>query len=131
MGLGCLLSPLVFSYLDVKFINVIFLSIHCLSMVVFGLVFLYPLLSVLQLPCLVLSALSYGLGLRPVPFVLMSSIFPLRMKSLGVAASQSCRALSLLVLMKVTGFMYKCIIFYDIWKVMCQLSSNPLEYHKS
>ena len=35
-----MLSPLVFSYLDAKFINVIFLTIHCLIMVVLFLLIL-------------------------------------------------------------------------------------------
>ena len=101
MGVGCLLSPLVFSRLDVKSANVTFLTFHCIIMAGLGLVFLYPLLVFLQLPCLVLSALFFGLAIRPVPFVLMSSIFPLKMKSLGVATSKISRAVSLLVLMKV------------------------------
>ena len=101
MGVGCLFSPLVFSRLDVKWANMISLASHAILMTGLGLVFLYPALSAAQLPCLVLSALCFGFAIRPVPFVLMATIFPVKMKSLGVATSQISRAISLLVLMKV------------------------------
>ena len=51
-----------------------------ISMLGLGLSFLYPdtLGSYLSIPCLVVAGASYGLGVGPVPFILMSSLFTQR-----------------------------------------------------
>merc|ERR1711874_439223 len=65
-----------------------------------GLSFMFPSLTSLSIPCLVFSGLCYGLGVGPVSFVLMSSLYPQKMKSAGVAVSQTCRALIVLIQLK-------------------------------
>ena len=78
--LGYLASPLFLSRLDCKFINMIFLSTTAAAMLGLGLSFLHPdsLGFYLSLPCLVVAGASYGLGVGPVPFILMSSLFTQR-----------------------------------------------------
>ena len=67
-----------------------------------GLSFLQPSLgSYLSLPCLLVAGASYGLGVGPASFILMSSIFTQKNKSLGVAMSQISRTTFVLAQMKV------------------------------
>ena len=65
-----------------------------------GLSFMFPSLSSLSIPCLVFAGLCYGLGVGPVSFVLMSSLYPQKMKSAGVAASQTMKAVIVLIQLK-------------------------------
>ena len=103
MTLGFLVSPLLQSRLDCKYINMIFLSSMSVSMLGLGLSFLYPNLgSYLSIPSLVVAGASYGLGVGPVPTILMSSLFTQKDKSLGFAISQTSRALLGFAQMKVT-----------------------------
>ena len=104
MTLGFMMSPLIQSKLDCKYINIIFLVTMSLSMVGLGLGFLYPdtLGSYLSIPGLVVAGASYGLGVGPVSYILMSSLFTEKDKSRGVAISQTCRALSNFTQQKVT-----------------------------
>ena len=103
MTLGFLVSPLLQSRLDCKYINMIFLSSMSASMLGLGLSFLYPSLGpALSIPCLVVAGASYGLGVGPVPYILMSSLFTQKDKIRGVAFSQTCRALLGFAQMKVT-----------------------------
>ena len=103
MTLGFMVSPLLQSRLDSKYINMIFLGSMSASMLGLGLSFLYPSLgSYLSIPCLVVAGASYGLGVGPVPYILMSSLFTQKDKSRGVAFSQTCRALLGFAQMKVT-----------------------------
>ena len=104
MTLGFMMSPLLQSKLDCKYINIIFLATMSLSMVGLGLGFLYPdtLGSYLSIPGLVVAGASYGLGVGPVSYILMSSLFTEKDKSRGVAISQTCRALSNFTQQKVT-----------------------------
>ena len=74
-------------------------------MMAMGLSFMFPTLSILSIPCLVLSGLCYGLGVGPVSFVLMSSLYPQKMKSAGVAVSQTSKAIIVLLQLKV-GIQY-------------------------
>ena len=78
--LGYLASPLFLTRLDCKFINMIFLSTTAAAMLGLGISFLHPdsLGFYLSLPCLVVAGASYGLGVGPVPFILMSSLFTQR-----------------------------------------------------
>ena len=73
------------------------------SMLGLALSFLYPatLGSYISIPCLVVAGASYGLGVGPVPFVLMASLFQQKNKSLGVAISQMVHALIIFTLLKV------------------------------
>ena len=67
-----------------------------------GLSFLQPSLGpYLSLPCLLVAGASYGLGVGPASFILMSSIFTQKNKSLGVAMSQISRTTFVLAEMKV------------------------------
>ena len=103
MTVGFMVSPLLQSRLDCKYINMIFLSSMSVSMLGLGLSFLYPSLgSYLSIPCLVVAGASYGLGVGPVAYILMSSLFTEKDKSRGVAFSQTCRALSNFTQQKVT-----------------------------
>ena len=107
MTLGFLVSPFLQSRLDCKYINIIFLASMSVSMLGLGLSLLYPshLGSYVSIPCVVVAGASYGLGVGPVPFILMSSLFTQRWKSLGVAFAQTSRAL---------------VVFGQV-KVYCQL----------
>ena len=81
------------------------LSLTALCMLGLGMSFLFPsILSSLALPCMVGGGLIYGLGVGPVPFLLMSSLFTQKNKSTGSAIAQTFRALSVLVQMKVRQF---------------------------
>ena len=104
---GYLASTPLLSRLDCKYINIIFLTSMSVSMLGLGLSFLYPLHlgSYVAIPCVVVAGASYGLGVGPVPFILMSSLFTQRWKSLGVAFAQTSRAL---------------VVFGQV-KVYCQL----------
>ena len=102
MTLGFLVSPLLQSRLDCKYINMIFLSSMSVSMLGLGLSFLRPSLGpALAIPCLVVAGASYGLGVGPVVFILMTALFTQKNKSVGVAISQTSRALTGFAQMKV------------------------------
>ena len=94
MTLGYLVSPALVARLDCKYIALSFLASMSASMLGVGLSFLYPSLGpVLAIPCLVVAGASYGLGVGPVAYVLMSSLFTQDKKSLGLAFAQTSRAL--------------------------------------
>ena len=104
MTLGFLVSPLLQSRLDCKYINMIFLSSMSVSTLGLGLSFLRPSLGpALSFPCLVVAGASYGLGVGPVPYILMSSLFTQKDKSRGVAISLTCRSFLGFAQMKVTN----------------------------
>ena len=73
-------------------------------MVGMGISVLFPFLSFLSIPSLMLAGSCYGLGVGPVPYVLMSTLFPQRYKSTGLAAAQITRALAVCVQVKVFFF---------------------------
>ena len=102
MTVGFMVSPLLQSKLDCKYINMIFLGSMSASMLGLGLSFLRPSLGpALSIPCLVVAGASYGLGVGPVPYILMSSLFTQNNKSVGVAISQTSRALTAFTQIKV------------------------------
>ena len=102
MTLGFMASPLMQSRLDCKYINIIFLTTMSASMLGLGLSFLYPSLGpALSIPCLVVAGASYGLGVGPVVYILMTALFTQKNKSVGVAISQTSRALTGFAQMKV------------------------------
>ena len=108
MTVGFMLSPLLQSRLDCKHINMIFLTSMAASMLGLGLSFLYPSLGpALSIPSLVVAGASYGLGVGPVPYILMSSLFTQKDKSTGVALSQIYKALLGFAQMKVTKIFNK------------------------
>ena len=74
------------------------------AMLGMGFNFAFPdaLGSALSLPSLVLAGVCYGLGVGPVPFILMSSLFTQRKKSVGVAIAQTTRAIVVFMQMKVS-----------------------------
>ena len=103
MTLGYLVSPALVARLDCKYIALSFLASMSASMLGVGLSFLYPSLgSTLSIPSLVVAGASYGLGVGPVPYILMSSLFTQKDKSNGVAFSQIYKALLGFAQMKVT-----------------------------
>ena len=103
MTLGFLVSPLLQSRLDCKYINMIFLSSMSASMLGLGLSFLYPSLGpALSIPCLVVAGASYGLGVGPVPHMLMTTLFPQRSKSLGATLASICRMVAVFAQIKVS-----------------------------
>ena len=115
MTLGFLVSPFLQSRLDCKHINMIFLSSMSASMLGLGLGFLRPSLGpALSVPCLVVAGASYGLGVGPVVYILMTALFTQENKSVGVAISQISRALFGFVQMKVIFFTnsnkHKCVL---------------------
>ena len=102
MTLGFMASPMIQSRLDCKYINIIFLTTMAASTLGLGFSFLYPSLgSSLSVPSLVLAGASYGLGVGPVVYILMTSLFTQENKSIGVAISQISRALFGFIQMKV------------------------------
>ena len=101
MTVGYLLTPLLQSRFDCRDINAVFLLINALSMLMMGLSFTFPSLSMLSLPCLVVSGLSYGLGVGPTSFILMSTLFTQQMKTTGMVTGQVVRALVNTIQLKV------------------------------
>ena len=91
------------SRLDCKHINFIFYIAIAFSMLGLGFSFLYPAIlgSSVSIPCLVVAGASYGMGVGPVANVLMSALFPQKIKSLGLAISNTMHALVLFGLVKV------------------------------
>ena len=97
-----MMSPLLQSRLDCKYINIIFLTTMAASTIGLGLSFLYPSLgSTLSIPSLVVAGASFGLGVGPVPYILMTTLFTQKNKSIGAAISQTSRALTGFAHMKV------------------------------
>ena len=101
--MGYSISAPLQSRLDCKYINIIFYTSMAVSMLGLGLSFLYPdtLGSYLSIPCLVVAGASYGMGVGPVANVLMSALFPQKIKSLGLAISNALHALVFFTLLKV------------------------------
>ena len=99
--LGYLTSPLLLTRLDCRHLNTIFLSLTGLGMAVMGLSLTWPSLAWLSTPCLVTTGLSYGLGVGPSAYVLMSTIFTQKMKSTGVTTGQVVKAIMVTVQLKV------------------------------
>ena len=99
-----MLTPLLQSRYDCKNISIVFLLLMSLSMMLMGLSFTYPAMSVLTIPCLVVSGLSYGLGIAPAPPNLMSTLFTQNMKSTGISIGQVVKALVNTVQFKVGPF---------------------------
>merc|ERR1711915_451596 len=97
---GYVFSPLILSRLDCRPHFIIFLMIFTGSMLVIGSTTLFPSLKCLAIPALILNGSCYGLGVGPVPYVLMSTLFPQRYKSTGLAATQITRALAVCIQVK-------------------------------
>ena len=100
--LGYLLSPLLLARLDCRHLNTIFLSLTGLGTALLGLSLSLPDLAWLSVPCLVITGLSYGLGVGPAAYVLMSTIFTQKMKSTGVTTGQVVKAVMVTLQLKVT-----------------------------
>ena len=71
-------------------------------MAVMGLSLTWPSLAWLSTPCLVITGLSYGLGVGPAAYVLMSTIFTQKMKSTGVTTGQVVKAIMVTLQLKVS-----------------------------
>ena len=99
--LGYLASPLLLARLDCRHLNTLFLSLTGLGMALMGLSLSWPSLASLSVPCLVMTGLSYGLGVGPAAYVLMSTIFTQKMKSTGVTTGQVVKAIMVTLQLKV------------------------------
>ena len=91
--MGYLATPLLQSRFDCKDISAAFLLVTSLSMMMMGLSFTYPAMSMMTIPSLVVAGLAYGLGLGPAPNILMSTLFSQNMKSTGITTGLATRAL--------------------------------------
>ena len=98
--LGYLVSPFILSRIDCRPHFIVFLLAIASSTLGMGLSLLFPSLSFLSIPSLILVGSSYGLGVGPVPFILMSSLFPQKYKSVGLVAAQVTRALVVCIQLK-------------------------------
>jgi len=92
--LGYVVSPLILARVDCRPHFIIFLIAIATASLGMGLSFLFPSLSFLSIPSFILAGAFYGLGVGPVPFVLMSTIFPQKYKSMGIVSAQVSRALA-------------------------------------
>ena len=101
MTVGYLLTPLLQSRFDCRDINAVFLLVSTLSMLMMGLSFTLPSLSTAMLPCMVVSGLSFGVGVGPASYILMSTLFTQHMKTTGMVTGQVVRALVNTVQLKV------------------------------
>ena len=111
MTLGYLVSPALVARLDCKYIALTFLASMSASMLGVGLSFLYPSLGpALAIPCLVVAGASYGLGVGPVPHMLMTTLFPQRSKSLGATLASICRMVAVFAQIKVSRGLAPIII---------------------
>ena len=84
---GYLVSPLLLARFDCRTVNIANYAVMAACMAGLASSFLWPhtLGSSLALPCLVGAGANYGLGVGPVPNVLMSSLFTQKTKSVGSA----------------------------------------------
>ena len=100
---GYFISAPLQSKLDCKHINIICYTFTSFSMLGLALSFLYPSIlgTYVSIPCLVVGGASFGLGVGPVAYVLMASLFQQKDKSLGVAFSQTSFSLMIFTLLKV------------------------------
>ena len=127
--LGYLGSPLLLSRMDCKYINMIFLTSIAMAMAGIGVSFQFPGLlgPRLTLPCLVVAGASYGLGVGPVSFVLMSSLFSQKNKSLGVAFAQTTRQIAVLVQVKVVSMIYNKYNITQLTRIYLQAFPTIIE----
>ena len=107
------MSPLILSRFDCRPHFTTFLLIMACSTLVMGVSLLFPSLSFLSIPSLVLAGGSYGLGVGPVPFVLMSSLFPQKYKSVGITSAQITRSLVVCIQLKVEVVCWKLCNFWN------------------
>ena len=98
---GYLLTPLLQSRFDCRDINAVFMLGTAVSMLMMGLSFTFPSLSMAMLPCLVVSSFFYGIGVGPTCYILMSTLFTQHMKTTGMVTGQVVRALVNTVQLKV------------------------------
>ena len=84
---GYLVSPVLLARFDCRTVNIANYAVMAGCMAGLATSFLWPdtLGSSLALPCLVGAGANYGLGVGPVPNVLMSSLFTQNTKSVGSA----------------------------------------------
>jgi len=105
LTLGYVFSPFILSRIDCRPHFTFFLIAIASGMLAMGVSIIFPALSFLSIPSLVLVGGFYGLGVGPVPFVLMSTLFPQKYKSAGLAASQVARAVAVCLQLKAFPYM--------------------------
>merc|ERR1719370_2173387 len=96
---GYILSPLVMRRVNTRpqFVAALLASAAAQAGMAASLILSF---SSISLPCLIVAGLCYGLGVGPVPFVAMSSLFPQSYKTLGMGAGQVTRALVVMAQLK-------------------------------
>ena len=100
------------SLLDCKDINMIFLTTIAVSMTGMGISFYFPSLGLpLVIPCLAVAGASYGLGVGPCTFILMSSLFKSEDRSIGSAWTQTIKALAIFIQVTVHKTIYVCVCY--------------------
>lgn len=106
--LGYLISPIIMARFDRRPQFITAVLVFSLSIACMGLQNLLPInafTSYLPLVSLMVCGLSYGLGVGPVPFVLMSELFTTRFKSYGMAVAMAVRSMSVFFQLKVFGIL--------------------------
>ena len=101
--LGYLISPIALFKVDAKYVNMVMLLLQSSLMMSLSLVFVFHLPPNLSLILLQTSGLLYGLGIGPVPYILMSSLFKNNSKTFGIALAETSRAMAAFLQLKVGG----------------------------
>jgi len=115
---GFLLSPLVMRWLDTRpqFVSALLASAFAQAGMAASLLLPY---SPISIPCLTVAGLCYGLGVGPVPYVAMSSLFPQNYKTLGVASGQVTRAAVVTAQLKAFPYLTSLIGMEGIFLFHC------------
>ena len=90
----------------------IFLTTIAVSMTGMGISFYFPSLGLpLVIPCLAVAGASYGLGVGPCTFILMSSLFKSEDRSIGSAWTQTIKALAIFIQVTVHKTIYVFVCY--------------------
>jgi len=115
---GYLLSPLVMRRLDTRpqFVVSLLASAVAQAGMAVSLILPYPPIA---LPSLIVAGLCYGLGVGPVPFVAMSSLFPQSYKTLGMGVGQVTRAFMVTAQLKAFPILTQLVGMEGIFLLHC------------
>ena len=85
---GSLVAPWLMARMNTRPHLIAAMLVMSLAQGTFALTLLFPSISALSLPSVVLAGFCGGLGVNAVPYAVMSQLFPQKYKSLGVTAGQ-------------------------------------------